>query len=110
MKEILIVIAVLGLLILLPVVSYRSVDTVRVTIKDKERITTGSGDVISSKYLIYTDSETFQNTDSLLFLKFGSSDVYRDLEVGKSYELKVNWFRVPVLSWYRNVLEIRGSI
>ena len=52
-------------------------ETVTITVTDKERITEKDSDGgTSSKYLIFTDSETFENTDSTLFWKFNSSDVY----------------------------------
>ena len=57
-------------------------------IKDKERITTGSGKDISSKFIIYTENEVFENTDSWLFVKFNSADYQNKLEVGKTYIFK----------------------
>jgi hypothetical protein len=39
---------------------YVSAETVEVTIKDKERITTGSGENISSKFIVYTQDEVFE--------------------------------------------------
>lgn len=82
--------------------SYSSVDTIEnVTIESKERVQNGE----SSKYMIFTDKEVFENTDSLMHLKWNSSDVYRDLKPGAVCDLTVNWFRVPFLSMYRNILE-----
>lgn len=84
--------------------SYSSVDKVTITIKDKERIQ-DRGD---SKYLIFTTNEVFENTDTLLFMKFDSSDIYNKFEVGKTYKVKVNWYRIPFLSTYRNILEVKN--
>ena len=81
---------------------YASVDNVNdVYIKDKERIVQSE----SSYYLVYTDKGVFKNTDNIYFLKFGSSDLYNELEVGTTCDLKVNWFRVPFFSMYENILE-----
>lgn len=86
--------------------TYTTIDSVTVRIEDKERVTTGSGESISSKYLIFTDVETFENTDSILFLKFNSSDLYSSLKRGELYTLKVCGWRIPFLSSYRNILNI----
>ncbi len=78
-------------------------------IQDKERVVTGSGDQQSSKYLIFTDQETFENVDSMLALKLNSSDVYGSIIEGSTCEFTVTGFRVPLLSWYRNILEATCS-
>ena len=85
------------------VANYGSVTTEVITIKNKERIAE-DGD---GKYLIFTKNEVFENTDSFLMWKFDSSDVYNNLEVGNTYTVKVNWYRIPFLSMYRNILEIK---
>ena len=87
-----------------PAAYYISSETVEITIKDKERITTGSGENISSKFIVYTENEVFENTDSWLFFKFNSADYQNKLEVGKTYEVKVAGWRIPFLSVYRNVV------
>jgi hypothetical protein len=79
-------------------------DTVtNVVVTDKERITTGSGDATSSKYLIFTPNEVFENTDSILMFKFNSSDVYGSIQRGQTCTFEVVGWRVPFLSWYRNI-------
>lgn len=85
---------------------YSSSETVEITITDKERITTGSGENISSKFIVYGEDEVFENTDSWLYLKFSSSDVQNELTVGETYTVKVAGWRVPFLSWYRNVVSV----
>lgn len=84
--------------------AYGTVDHVVATVTKTERVTSGSGEDITAKYLIFTDKETFQNTDSFLYWKFNSSDVHSSLVPGE-YRMKVYGWRVPVLSWYRNVVE-----
>ena len=73
-------------------------------VQDKERVITGSGDNQESKYLIFTDKETFENTDSFLAFKFNSSDVYGAIPIGATCDFTVAGLRVPFLSWYRNIL------
>lgn len=84
-------------------------ETVIVEVTKTERIVTGSGDDISSKYLIFTTAETFENTDSLAYFKFDSSDVQGALSNGRTYTLVVYGWRVPALSWYRNVVRIEKA-
>lgn len=76
------------------------------TVEDKERITTGTGDTLQSKYLVFTDKGVFENTDSLLNWKFNSSDVYGELKEGQTYEAQVYGWRVPFLSLYPNIVAI----
>lgn len=104
-----IVILVLGLMALSPIIAYSTDEIVSFTVKDKERVVTGSGDSISSKYLVYTDNGVYENTDTVWYWKWNSSDVYNELEVGKNYQVKVYGFRVPFLSWYKNIVEVDTS-
>jgi len=80
-------------------------DTVAVTVTGKERVTKKSGNAVESYYLIFTDTETFKNEDSLWALKFNSSDLYGSLREGQTCELTVVGFRVNWLSMYRNIIE-----
>lgn len=74
----------------------------RMTVTDKERITSSE----ESKYLVWSTEETFEITDTVLFWRFNSSDLYGSLEIGKKYCMNVAGWRVPILSWYRNIIEI----
>ena len=87
-------------------ITYGTVETVTITIKDEERIVTGSGKSTQSKYLVFTASETFENTDTLLHGKFNASDLQGALDRGQTYCVRVYGFRVPLLSWYRNIISI----
>lgn len=86
---------------------YMSSEVIEVKIKDKERATTGSGENISSKFIVYSENEVFENTDSWLFMKFDSSDIQNDLSIGETYKIKVAGWRVPFFSWYRNIVAIK---
>lgn len=76
--------------------SYGTVETVQVTVESKERV--------NDQYLIFTAEETFKSTDSWAFLKFNSSDVYGAVKQGATCQLKVNGFRIPFFSSYRNII------
>ncbi len=89
---------------------YGSAMTVEFIVESKERIVT-NGENKKSKYLIFTKNEVFQNTDTALYLKFDSSDLYRTLKKGKAYKAKVYGWRLPFLSTHRNIVsakEIKG--
>lgn len=77
--------------------------------KNGERVC-GSGKLEKEcKYLEYTENETFENTDDWAFLKFNSSDVHRIISAGTTCEtVEVQGFRLPFMSWYRNILKVDG--
>jgi len=73
------------------------------TVKSKERVAGGD----SSHYLIWThEGEVFQVDDTIWFGRWDSSDLYGQLEVDQKYSGTVAGWRVPILSWYRNILEV----
>lgn len=74
------------------------------TVTGKDRITDTSGDSIESYYVIFTDVETFKNTDNWLIGKTRSSDVQGRILVGKKYEFEVYGWRSGWLSSYRNII------
>ena len=88
------------------IANYKSSESaVTVKIESKERV---NGDK-SSKYLVFTPSETFENTDSWIYWKFGSSDMYGALKEGTTYECKVAGWRVQFFSAYRNLIECKAK-
>ena len=63
----------------------------------------------SDRYLIYTKLEdgntrVFTVTDSLMHWRWSSSDMYADLLPGTKYKFGTYGYRVPLLSWYENIL------
>lgn len=74
-----------------------------ITIKKTERIVSSDGK--SSKYLIYADDGVYENTDSILRMKFNSADVYGQLQNGKTYTCDTYGSRVPLLSMYPNIVK-----
>lgn len=94
---------ILGFVAITPIYQLATVDHMTCTVDSKERITNGE----SSRYMVFCDEEVLENTDALFHLKFNSADIYRDIEEGQKYDMKVYGWRVPFLSWNRNVLEIQ---
>jgi hypothetical protein len=86
---------------------FSSVKEVTITVSDKERIVESDGDGSSSKYLIFTENGTFENTDSFWFWKWNSSDFQGKLHVDSTYNVKVVGWRIPFLSMYPNIIEIK---
>ena len=99
------VLGILALVIVVPASYYTTEATIVVTVSDKERIVTKE----SSYYLVYTDKETFKNSDDFFYGKWGSSDLQGKLKPETSYRLKVIGWRVPFFSWYRNIISAETS-
>lgn len=96
----------LSLTALTPVGHFYTMETISgVVITEKERVSTKDG----SRFMIWTENETFENTDSWLALKFNSADIYGQITVGATCDLTVNWWRVPFMSWNRNILSATCS-
>lgn len=84
-----------------PIMHFALMNTVEsVLITDKDRIVSKD----SSKYLIFTDKEVFENTDTIWALKFRSSDYYSNIQVGDTCTFTVTGIRWGFMSWYRNIL------
>ncbi len=99
-----IVLSVLAL-IFLPHFS-RHVDKITVSEKTVKRY--GSGDTSQEKYLVFTTAgNVFENTDSLLEWKFDSSNIYAKLIPGNTYIVNSYGWRVPFISSYKNILDVK---
>lgn len=82
---------------------YLKEQEITITVKHKERVVSKE----TSKYLVWSEDETFENRDSLIKGKFNSSDLYGELEKDHTYKCKVYGWRVQFLSWYRNIVECK---
>ena len=82
--------------------------TVTATIVGTDRECTTRTDTTSCRYVVYTDAEVFENTDSLLDGKFNSSDVQNQIRQaeGEQVTLRVRGVRLPFFSTYRNIIEV----
>ncbi len=81
------------------------------TVTDKERVTEGSKDRISSKYLVFADDENgnslvFENTDCFIRGKSNSSNIQGQLKVGNTYKVTVIGYRIPYFSCYQNIIKV----
>lgn len=87
------------------VVNRLTEDTATVTVTHKERVTYRSGDDTHSKYLVYSEGETFEITDTWSYMRFNSSDLYGRIHQGETYRMRVYGWRIPFFSSYRNIIE-----
>lgn len=55
-------------------------------------------------------TEVFQNHDALWWWKWNSADVQQAIEMGKTYRFTVTGWRVPLLSWFRNIVDYDAPI
>lgn len=61
----------------------------------------------NSKYIVVAnDNKAYEITDLLFRLKFNSTDLYNQLEIGKSYIVTTNGYRVYFISMYPNINKI----
>jgi hypothetical protein len=98
------VLAILFLFVLPQLCYLGSQADVTFTVASKERVSTGSGDSLKHKYLVYTEGETFEVVDTVAFMLWNSSDRYGHLVAGKQYRSRVAGWRFPFWSTYRNIL------
>lgn len=92
------ILAAVGAVALYIVLLLGSQSTVTFTVND--RLSKGS----SGTYLIYTNKGVFADEDSVLKRKFNSSDVFNQLKPHHTYTCSTMGWRVPIFSWYRNVI------
>lgn len=84
-----------------------SLTSVEFTVDRRERVTQGGGENTKSYYLVWSkEGEVYCVSDTWSFMSFDSSDRYGRLCEGSEVKTKVAGWRVPFLSWYRNVVEI----
>ena len=101
---------IIGLIVLvvLSIIGYNiawfsSSEEIEIKVNKTERI----NDKEDSKYLVYTDEETFENTDVTFLGKWDSSDIQGKLHSDSTYTVVVYGWRVPFFSMYRNITEIK---
>lgn len=58
-------------------------------------------------YMIYTNDGTYTLEDDMFFLNFSSSDLFGKIQENKTYLFKVNGFRIPILSMYKNIISFK---
>lgn len=105
------VVLIVGLMLSSVIVHFATQDTVSFRVDHRERvISRNSEGNTSARYMIWGETEqgieVFENTDSWLALKFNSADLYGRMAVGAVCDATVTGFRVPLLSWNRNILAV----
>lgn len=59
------------------------------------------------KYLVSdTDGNVYSIEDCIWLLKWDASSRYANIDEGKTYDVTLIGWRVPILSWYQNIVEI----
>jgi hypothetical protein len=103
--------AVAGLVAITPIVHFSTMDTVTFTVDHRERVISRDNEgKTSARYMIWAEyangnTEVFENTDSLLSLKFNSADLYGRMRDGYLCHATVNGYRIPFMSMNRNILD-----
>lgn len=102
----LVILSLIAIPTIYTIASYNNTNTYTVTVADKE--TKKNSD--SSKYLVFTKLENgevkvFEITDALFAWRFNSSDIYAEMDIGETYEIRTIGFRIPFLSTYENIME-----
>lgn len=98
-----------SVLLLGAIVHYATKTEVEFRVDHRERVISRNFEgKTSARYMIWGETEqgieVFENTDSLLAFKFNSADLYGRMAPGSECVATVNGFRVPLLSWNRNIL------
>jgi hypothetical protein len=83
--------------------SQREIVTTKVIDTEIKRVSSSS-----DRYIVFTDSEVFENTDDLFLLKFDSADVQNAIiqYKGKTCSFDVVGYRFPLLSMNRNIVNV----
>lgn len=86
--------------------AYSQHHTRQVVVTGKDRVCSGSKNGNSScNYLIFTSGGTFKIGDSLIILRYDSSDVYGQIIPCHRYDLTYYGWRLPLFSDYPNVVK-----
>lgn len=88
--------------------NHSEIITIKVTGTERITETSGKGKdlTVTSKYLVFTENETFENTDEIFMGKWNSSDFQGKFAKDSTYKVKVIGWRIPITSTYRNIVEI----
>ena len=92
----------IAVLVLTVLYSYFVADTVMTTITDAQMTK------VDDRYMIATEERPYVNYDAKYRFKFDSGTIQNDAIrlKGKVVRIKKYGWRVPILSWYENVVKI----
>ncbi len=83
--------------------SYMNVTTKQCKVTDKESVNSSN----THQYRLYTTCGTLVVEDQLARLNFSSADIYGNIVVGKTYNIVTSGYRIPFLSMFPSVVEIK---
>jgi hypothetical protein len=94
------------------VVEHMTLKTVTFTVSDKavtvDCSSSGHNSSCDHTYMIYgTNGQVYEDTDTISFLKFNSSNIYGQLQRGHTYTCRVTGFRIPLLSTQQNIIDCK---
>ncbi|NOR84877.1 hypothetical protein GQ473_02060 [archaeon] len=101
--EIIIAIVVVLILACTVAANLNSAEETTITVDDKWTKYKAGQD----KYLVSDmDGNVYEIGDSALFLKFDASGRYAKIDTGKTYDVKMVGWRIPIISSYQNIIEL----
>jgi len=104
-----VVLLVFGAIFATPFYVYLTGGSEEITVQNKERVCNRTENGNNCRYLIWTEENgVYQNTDTLLRLKFNSSNVYGKFKTGETYKIDYYGWRIPFLSWYPNIYNVKN--
>ena len=108
------VIALFGIVLLLilarPIVLHAISETQTVVVDDKWTKRLSDGDdryLVAVRPMNGTNIEVMEVSDEWAFLSFDAADRYAKLQRGQTKEITSTGFRVPILSWFRNIVAVK---
>ena len=100
--SLLIVLCLIVFLLLNIFLGYSNNIETKITVKDKY-VKGQNGLYI----VVDTNNNVYEVKDLLFIGKFNSSDIYNQLEVGKTYSITTSGYRIHILSEYPNINKIQ---
>lgn len=97
-------VAIVGILFSCKCIEYTDPHWETITVKEKT-ISIGQ----SRSYLVYSEYEVYEIQDLMFVGFFTSSDVFSAIEPGNTYRVYVRGKRIPFLSSYKNIIEVRNE-
>ncbi len=104
----LLIVAIVAMIIAIPIFQNTNARNVQFEVNRVTEITRSTGDGgATSQYLVFTeDGKVYQNEDALFYGKWNSSNLQAQMKEGDCWQAKVVGYRVPVLSWYPNIIRL----
>ena len=85
-------------------ITYGNVQNLEITVKDKYIKRSGSDE--EKYFVVDADGNAYQITDLTFKGKWNSTDLYNQLEIGKTYKIETSGIRNGFMSLYPNINRI----